>query len=92
MPITSPVDFISGPSTKSTPSNLLNGNTDSLTLKVFKSFTLKFFRMSFNRSPVITLAAILAMGILLAFATNGTVLLALGFTSKTYTSSFFNAN
>ena len=31
MPITSPVDRISGPSTMSTPANLLNGNTLSLT-------------------------------------------------------------
>jgi hypothetical protein len=32
-PITSPVDFISGPRMGSTPGNLLNGNTASLTLK-----------------------------------------------------------
>ena len=31
MPITSPVDFISGPSRMSAPGNLRNGNTDSLT-------------------------------------------------------------
>ena len=31
MPMTSPVDFISGPSMVSTPGNLLNGNTASLT-------------------------------------------------------------
>ena len=31
MPITSPVDFISGPSTISTPANLMNGKTASLT-------------------------------------------------------------
>src|SRR3970282_1068572 len=31
MPITSPVDFISGPSTASTPGNFTNGKTDSLT-------------------------------------------------------------
>ncbi len=33
MPITSPVDFISGPRMVSTPGNLLNGNTASLTAK-----------------------------------------------------------
>ena len=33
MPMTSPVDFISGPSTVSAPGNLLNGRTDSLTAK-----------------------------------------------------------
>ena len=31
IPITSPVDRISGPSTMSTPGNLMNGKTDSLT-------------------------------------------------------------
>jgi len=31
IPITSPVDFISGPSTTSTPGNLTNGNTASFT-------------------------------------------------------------
>ena len=31
MPITSPVDFISGPSRMSAPGNLRKGNTDSLT-------------------------------------------------------------
>ena len=31
MPMTSPVDFISGPSIVSTPKNLLKGKTDSLT-------------------------------------------------------------
>ena len=32
-PMTSPVDFISGPRMVSTPGNLTNGNTASLTLK-----------------------------------------------------------
>jgi hypothetical protein len=32
-PITSPVDFISGPRIVSTPGNLTKGNTASLTLK-----------------------------------------------------------
>jgi hypothetical protein len=32
-PMTSPVDFISGPRMISAPGNLLNGNTDSLTAK-----------------------------------------------------------
>ena len=31
MPITSPVDFISGPRMVSTPGNLMNGNTASFT-------------------------------------------------------------
>ena len=31
IPMTSPVDFISGPNSTSTPGNLLNGNTDSFT-------------------------------------------------------------
>ena len=33
IPMTSPVDFISGPSSVSAPGNLRNGNTDSLTKK-----------------------------------------------------------
>ena len=40
IPITSPVDFISGPNIRSTPSNLLNGKTDSFTLKFFNSLIL----------------------------------------------------
>ena len=34
-PITSPVDFISGPRITSTPGNLINGNTASFTEKNF---------------------------------------------------------
>jgi hypothetical protein len=33
MPMTSPVERISGPSSTSTPKNLLNGNTGTLTEK-----------------------------------------------------------
>ncbi len=39
MPITSPVLFISGPSTASTPRNLLNGNTGTFTETWFGSHT-----------------------------------------------------
>src|SRR3989338_7687876 len=46
----------------------------------------------FNVFPTITFAAIFARGTPVDLLTNGTVLDALGFTSKTYTVSFFTAN
>ena len=82
IPITSPVDFISGPRIKSTPSNLLNGKTDSLTLKTFNFLRFRDGIKLVNFSPDITLAAILAIGRPIDFATKGTVLLDLGLTSK----------
>ena len=60
-----------------------NGNTDSFTLNVFNFLISTSLKILSSKSPVITLAAILAIGIPLAFATKGTVLLALGFTSNT---------
>ena len=75
------MDFISGPNKTSTFGNLLNGKTASLTANIFLFL---FFKLNFdNFSPAIILDAILANGIPLAFDTNGTVLLALGFTSIT---------
>ena len=89
-PITSPVDFISGPRRTSLSGNLLNGNTASLTANLL---LVLYFSLYFDKfSPAIILDAIFAKEIPFAFDTNGTVLLALGFTSITKTSSFFMAN
>ena len=88
-PITSPVDFISGPKSKSLLGNLLKGKTASLT--AYMPFDLSFKLNFDNFSPAITLEAILARGRPFAFETKGTVLLALGFTSITYISSFLIA-
>ena len=88
-PITSPVDFISGPSKTSLSGNLLKGNTASLTANIL---LVLYFNLNFESfSPVIILDAILANGSPFALDTKGTVLLALGFTSITYISSFFIA-
>ncbi len=82
IPITSPVERISGPRIGSTPRNLLNGNTASFTLKCFGIISLVKFS-SFNVLPAITRAAILASGALIALDTNGTVREARGLTSIT---------
>ena len=80
-PITSPVDFISGPRSKSLFGNLLKGNTASLTAYIPFDFS---FKLNFNNfSPAITLDAIFANGKPFALDTKGTVLLARGFTSIT---------
>ncbi len=72
MPITSPVERISGPKMVSTPGNLANGNTLSLTATWVG--TGSSARSSSSRvSPTITLAAILASGRPVALDTNGTV-------------------
>ncbi len=81
IPMTSPVDRISGPSTVSTPGNLANGNTDSLT-PTWPS--LGFFKLkSASFSPAISRAAIFATGMPITLATNGTVRDARGLTSST---------
>ena len=79
MPITSPVDFISGPRTGSVPGKRAKGNTASLTAICFHAGRLrsKLARLS----PAITRAAILASGMPVALAVNGTVRLARGLTS-----------
>ena len=81
MPITSPVDFISGPSTVSTPGKRANGNTASLTPIWSKraGVSLKLASVS----PAITRAAIFATGSPITLATNGTVREARGLTSST---------
>ncbi len=82
MPITSPVLRISGPSTISTPANLRNGNTLSLT-QTCDGIGSRVKPSSASVMPAITLAAILATGTPVALATNGTVRLARGLTSST---------
>ena len=90
LPITSPVDRISGPNKISTPGNRLKGKTASLTqiCLVLEDFNSKLV----NGSPAITLAAIAAIGLFTAFATKGTVLDARGLTSKTKIVSSLIAN
>ena len=73
MPITSPVDRISGPSSVSAPGNLLNGSTTSLTA------TCAGIGSSVNPSsgsvlPLMTREAYLAIGWPTALATKGTLL------------------
>ena len=96
-PITSPVDFISGPSTVSTcaPSgvrNRLNGITASLTAigaspgrspPSPSAGSTPAVRRSAMVSPSITRAAALASGVAVALDTNGTVRLARGLASRT---------
>ncbi len=81
-PITSPVDFISGPRIVSTPRNLMNGNTASLTEK-YGGTTSPAMPCAASVCPTMQRAAILASGRPVAFDTNGTVRDARGFTSST---------
>ena len=87
MPITSPVERISGPSAGSTSGNRLNGSTASLTATwpVTGSVSSPSARSSASVAPSITRVATLASGMPLALATNGTVRLARGLASITYT-------
>ncbi|MNM93277.1 hypothetical protein D3C81_1056460 [compost metagenome] len=85
-PITSPVERISGPSTGSTPGNLLNGNTASLTLK-YGGTTSSPIPCESSDWPAMQRAAIFASDRPVAFDTYGTVREARGFTSSTYTVS-----
>ena len=91
MPITSPVDFISGPSTGSVPANLLNGNTASFT-ETKGGMISSVKPISSSVSPHMTRAACEASGTPIAFDTNGIVRLARGFTSSTYTTPSRIAN
>src|SRR5699024_3485557 len=81
-PITSPVDFISGPKIVSTPGNIANGKTAYLTLKNDKMISMVQFN-SANDLPAITLVVILAKDTPMHFDTKGTVRDARGFTSIT---------
>ena len=81
MPITSPVERISGPSTVSTPGNRANGNTASLTA-VWAS--LRVFSLNdASVSPAMMREAMPATGSPITLATNGTVREARGLTSST---------
>ena len=91
IPITSPVDFISGPKRVSEPRNLVKGRTDSFTAKYLGSGS-AFMPCSFKDWPIITFVAIFASGRPVAFEMNGTVLDARGFTSRTKSSLSLTAN
>ena len=80
MPITSPVDFISGPKNTSTPGKRAKGNTASFTATCGKWRSVRLKLASF--SPAMTREAILANGTPVVFATKGTVRLPRGFTSS----------
>ena len=82
MPITSPVDRISGPRMRSTPCSLLKGNTASLTATYGWS-TSSCRPRSSSVAPVMIAAARLASGTPVVFETNGTVREPRGFTSST---------
>jgi hypothetical protein len=82
IPITSPVERISGPRITSTPGNLLKGKTTSFTLTCLGSGS-SCTPSSASDLPAITLAAIFAHGTPVALETNGTVRLARGLTSIT---------
>src|SRR5688500_7270871 len=82
-PITSPVECISGPRIGSTPANFLNGKTGDLTNIFGTGKTSGRLKSASELSPAITREAIFAIGTPVAFATNGTVRDALGFTSRT---------
>ena len=81
IPITSPVERISGPRIVSVPGNFLNGNTASLTamwLSLGSSVKPKDSKVS----PAITKEASFANGTPVALETNGTVREARGLASK----------
>ena len=85
-PITSPVDFISGPRMVSTPGNRTNGNTGLLT-KTPVGTRSSVMPSEASVRPAITRAAICASGRPVALARYGTVRDARGLTSSTYTMS-----
>ena len=82
MPMTSPVERISGPSTMSTPGNLANGKTASLTETYLGigSVVTPWFSSDL---PTMTRAAAWARFSPVALETKGTVREARGLTSKT---------
>src|SRR6266511_4109043 len=93
IPITSPVERISGPSTVSTPGNLPNGRTAALTATwgirrcAPPNASMSSARRSARRAPAMTLAASFASGSPVALPTNGTVREARGLASSTYGTS-----
>ena len=92
MPMTSPVDLISGPSTVSTPWKRPNGSTASLTAVGASAGSeppsrlrgsTPSARSSAMVAPIMTRAAALASGTAVALDTNGTVREARGLASST---------
>lgn len=81
MPMTSPVDFISGPRMVSAPGNRPKGMTASLTLKWSRRRSSLGKCRSAILSPAIMRAAAWAKGTPVAFEANGTVRLARGLAS-----------
>ena len=79
--MTSPVDFISGPSTESAPAKRAKGSTASLTLTCPAGAG--GISWSARRSPSISRQAILASGAPVALETKGTVREARGLASIT---------
>ena len=84
MPITSPVERISGPSWICVPGKRSKGMTASFTA-LYISFGSSVKFTSFKESPVMIFAAMPATLRPVAFETKGTVLDARGFASMTYT-------
>mmetsp|Transcript_4743 Transcript_4743/g.14604 ORF Transcript_4743/g.14604 Transcript_4743/m.14604 type:complete len:324 (-) Transcript_4743:599-1570(-) len=85
MPITSPVERISGPSKVSAPANLSKGSTASLTA-TWGGIISSVKPISSSVLPDMTSEAYVASGLPMAFETKGTVRLARGFASRMYTS------
>ena len=82
MPMTSPVDFISGPERNVDALITQKGKTASFTEKCFG--TISSVKPSSRKVfPAMTLAASFASGTPIALLTNGTVREARGFTSST---------
>src|SRR3970282_1416393 len=90
IPITAPVDRISGPRSVSTLGSLANGNTASLTA-TYGIATSSGTASSSNDFPTMTAAASLASGTPVALLTNGTVRDPRGLTSSTYTTPSLTA-
>ena len=81
-PITSPVDFISGPSTGSTPGKRRKGKTGAFT-NTPGTFGSSVKPSSSRLLPAIAATAIFTSGTPTALAMNGTVREARGLTSRT---------
>ena len=81
MPITSPVDFISGPSMGSLPASLRKGRTTFFTETIEGTGSVVNSRSS-SVSPAMSRAAYFARGTPIDLLTNGTVREARGLTSR----------
>ena len=83
MPITSPVERISGPSIVSTPGKRANGKTASFTEMCRGRGVAEGARLREASCPTMQSAPAFASGRPVALPTKGTVRLARGFTSRT---------